>query len=164
MTRVKQQKGKKYKRSRLDQDLRNYRLHCRDVHAAVNIARSEYGRNTFSNKSCRPKEFFNYIDKRTNSTIAIPSLQVGSAVVVADSQKAEEQSRYFGRVFTIDNGIMPRFFIKMPPFFPNIGIICFSSLWCALRPSGERSPGLCSWRAKPWVPSLLGSWRIDTGE
>ena len=115
MTRAKQRKWKKYKRSHLDQDLRNYRLYCRDVHAAVNIARGQYERNKFSNKSCRPKDFFNYIDKRTNSTSAIPSLQIGPAVVVTDSQKAEELSRHYSKVFTNDNGTTPPFPMKMPP-------------------------------------------------
>ena len=143
MTRKKQRKWNRYKRSRSERLLREYRAYCKSVHDAANLARVSYERNKFFNKSNKPKEFFNYIDKRTKTNCGIPSLKSGPVELVDNIDKAEAFNRHYGEVFTQDDGIQPYFPPKMPPnTFSSFEISDQSIIKAVRKLNGSGAPGI----------------------
>ena len=123
MTRTKQRKWHKYKRSKLDRDLREYRSYCKQVQHAVKRERALYEIKKFKDKSHKAKEFFRYIDNRTSFLQTVPTLKIDSNDLHHDDEKCEALNNYYSTVFTRDNGVIPDCHDRMSPnSFTNIVI------------------------------------------
>ena len=76
LVRVKQRRWRKYRASRCQRDLTEYRNTCKLVHKKVIEARGRYERNKFSERNCNPRAFFNYISNRTGVKSGVSPLRV----------------------------------------------------------------------------------------
>ena len=143
LTRTKQRKWNKYRRSHSTAHFREYRSYCRYVHRAVVDARSSYETNKFKNKYCNPSEFFKYIDKRTKVTSGVDSIMVGDNLISDSFEKANALNDHYVSVYTRDNGILPIFNPKMPPdSFIDIAITDQNIIKAIKKLNGSGAPGL----------------------
>ena len=124
MTRTKQRKWHEYKRSKLDRDLREYRIYFKHVQRAVKRERALYEIKKFKNKSHKAKELFRYIDNRISCLQTIPTLKTDSNDLIHDDEKCEPLTNYYSTVFIRDNGVTPDCDTRMPPnSFTNIMMV-----------------------------------------
>jgi hypothetical protein len=105
--RTRQRKWNKFNINKTRANEVEYRDYCKFVHTKVIDARSRYEKNKFEGKDRNTKEFFNYVDARTNVHHGVGSLKVNNVDLTCDFDKATALSDQYKYVFTHDNGIIP---------------------------------------------------------
>ena len=85
-----------------------YKNYSRRVNTKVIDTKKHYERRKFRQKSHKPKQFFNYIKRRTESSEPVANLidTKRDRLGTLDSEKAELLRRQYCSVFTRDTGVL----------------------------------------------------------
>ena len=105
--RTKQRKFNKYKNNPTNPNLTEYKTFCQFVKDKINSSKVKYERRKFLGKSENPKQFFDYVNRRTKRSQPVANLHHEGRIVSDDLEKAEILLQQYCSVFTEDNGILP---------------------------------------------------------
>ena len=107
MSRVKQRKWNKYRSSRCNRHLIEYKNYSKIYKREITSTKSSFEKRMFENKNHEPKKFFNYVKHVTNSRDRIPPLAVDDSLVYSNVDKSIALSDQYKQVFIQDNGNFP---------------------------------------------------------
>jgi len=105
--RTKQRKFNKFKNNSTNRNLTEYKNYCLFVKEKINASKVRYERRKFLGKNKNPKQFFDYVNRRTKRVQPVANLQHDGRIITDDSEKAEILLRQYCSVFTEDNGTLP---------------------------------------------------------
>ena len=107
MKKIKLRKWKKYQRSRSHRFLVEYRTYSNLYASELVKSRTKYEENKFYKKSHKPKQFFNFIRKSTETTDEVAPLLSEENIFYSDSEKCNILSRHYKKMFTVENDNLP---------------------------------------------------------
>ena len=141
--RCKQRKWNKYRSSRCNRHLIEYKNCNKMYNSELISSKSNYEKRMFDNKNHEPKKFFNYVKQATNSRDVIPPLEVNNLLVHTDKEKCAALSDQYKKVFIRDNGNFPPVVdLIQPNSFTNINICVNDIIRSIKEMNGNGSPGI----------------------
>ena len=105
--RTKQRKYNKYKNNSTNRNFTEYMNFCVLVKNKINSCKAKYEKRKFLGKNQNPKQFFDYINRRTKRTQPVANLVHDGRIISDDSEKAEILLQQYCSVFTADDGTLP---------------------------------------------------------
>ena len=145
LSQVKKRKWRQFLKHNRQTDLRGYRNFCKTLKREVESSRSNYEKRLFNVKKQNPKNFFLYIDTRTNSRSGVSPLNVNDDLITDDGEKASALSQQYRSVFVIDDGYFPAVANSMPPYSfdeTNLQISDRDIIRAILSMNSDSAPGI----------------------
>ena len=105
--RKKKCKWRKQKNNPSVRNVNEYKRYQRYVKTEISSAQERYERKQFHTKNYNPKQFFRYINSKTNSSQPVANLIRNERLLTQNHEKAEALSYQYASVYTDDNGIYP---------------------------------------------------------
>ena len=114
MKKTKQRKWAKYKNSKANRHLVEYRQYCKSFEQEIIKVRSSYEEKKFHNKGKNPKQFFNFIRNNTESKEKVALLINDNILHEKYNAKCAALSNHYKTVYTTDNQMLPECTRLMP--------------------------------------------------
>ena len=143
MRKTKMRKWNKYRNSKCNRHLEEYKTFAREYQREINKSKATYEENKFKNKNKKPKQFFNFIKNTTQIKDDVCSINYQGNVCESDVSKCKALSQLYKTVYTEDNQIFPDCNQKMPADSLTHLVITEDDVVKSIRNmNGDSSPGI----------------------